>query len=1181
MKELDFEVPSNEVFEKMKKNTFNYFHKYSYSIIDKDYILQRESIFKIIHKISLQLGFKSQTFFLSAYYLDIIFLKKKKFTSNIYKMGLACLCLASKFCENDPMVPHLKYFVKLYNNIVGYKNMISTNNLMISEVLVCKLLNYKLNYFTIYDYNTFFFSHGLLKFEQLLPIEDNSKISYKNKKKEEKSINSYLVKNILGKIYKKSRYFLDNIIKTYEICIKYSPLYVSLLIMKKSIEEVLKKELNIDIYDEICKKEFHKKNNECYKEIMNECYKLDYESNEQYQQLLIDPLIQNIFSPNKRKISKNKNIRRTFNNKNDKNFNNFRNLSRPRRMVISKEKNKNSILDIEYNNNTIFTNSVTNGFYQRLKLRANHRNTYNNSNERNTLSLRKSNNIENAFDVLQNIKKLKISGRIREDKSYLFNDTYKSLYNSTSNNPKLSRKIFCQTYKSHNNSLQRFNTLNNFNNSINNSEQSIKLNKEEKTENNNDFDNKKGSKNKNIEKRPNIPYETIYSNDNFNNYVKINKYIKNIKINTLYENTNINSNNNNKSFNSNNGNNNIKNNDKDKDINYIKDNSNIKNDKDKKAYIKKLINIRRKNFFGSSKKHLSKVATTNNFYKNNSINTDINSIIKMNSNKKLKSKFNSNEKNSPNKFNFIYIDSNSYSRNEFKKINSFYNRIKLKQNNDNDITNNANTYNANDNNINILSTPNVIYSELTYKKNNINFDNKITSNISNHKKKPSYLNENIISTNDNIIDENKNIINSNNKENNMNKYSTSEHFFPDNTNINKIYVNTSKNLDMKNNNLKAEKNKKLSYLVTHKNWDINNTLKDINKAYTKNINVIQKNENNIRDNEITVNILNKNNELNKYKKVSLSKNKNIRHKYLTENLNQYISNNDNSINNNEHKVKDTKAVSYIKNKRNNYCFFNKNISNGNKFLFKNNLINNSINNSNLKYINQNISGIKERENKNTVIPKSSIYQLINKSKNHFINISKEEDDEQTNEGNNIKYSRINFFKSQQNFYKSNNNIHTKGKILNIDIKKNNKEKDIVINNKINENKSKDNSYIKRINIKKLNIDNISCQGPKNSSTIIINNTININFGNKKNLNGEIINYKNEYKDNSDIPKLNFNKVVLNSENNQNVDSTKNMLKKISGNNSNRGEHNIRINSSNNIFHKVPISKKIVNKKKIK
>ena len=82
-------------------------------------------------------------------------------------MGLACLLLSAKFIENDPFVPNLQNFIKVYNMVVGYRYIISVTDLFYAEVLTCKMLGYKLNYYTIYDFNSFFFGHGIIKMEQL------------------------------------------------------------------------------------------------------------------------------------------------------------------------------------------------------------------------------------------------------------------------------------------------------------------------------------------------------------------------------------------------------------------------------------------------------------------------------------------------------------------------------------------------------------------------------------------------------------------------------------------------------------------------------------------------------------------------------------------------------------------------------------------------------------------------------------------------------------------------------------------------------------------------------------------------------------------------------------------------------------------------------------------------------
>ena len=133
------EIPPKQIFELMKTNIYDNFINYSYSAINKDYISSRKSLFNILHKITIKMGFKSQTFFLCAHYLDIIFTKKRRVTSNLNTLGLACLCLSAKFCENDPIVPHLQYFIRIFNYIMGYKNIITMSELKRTEVLVLKI----------------------------------------------------------------------------------------------------------------------------------------------------------------------------------------------------------------------------------------------------------------------------------------------------------------------------------------------------------------------------------------------------------------------------------------------------------------------------------------------------------------------------------------------------------------------------------------------------------------------------------------------------------------------------------------------------------------------------------------------------------------------------------------------------------------------------------------------------------------------------------------------------------------------------------------------------------------------------------------------------------------------------------------------------------------------------------
>ena len=262
------EFPLNEIFGQILANNNTNFNLFSQPNINKEYLYHRKNIFNILHKITNKMGFKSQVFYLSAYYLDIIFSSKKiiKYEFNIYTMALACFCLSSKFCEIDPIVPQLKYFIKIYFNIIGYKirNPLSLQDLKYAEVYVLKLLNYKLNYYSIYDFNSFLFIHGLIKSQQ------------KNS-----NCNS---KQIMEKIYKKSRYYLDLILINTKLCFKYDTLFISIFILEQSIKEILNK----------------KNKNICFKEIMENMFNINYEATEQYQRLIIDKEVEKIFGKNEK-----------------------------------------------------------------------------------------------------------------------------------------------------------------------------------------------------------------------------------------------------------------------------------------------------------------------------------------------------------------------------------------------------------------------------------------------------------------------------------------------------------------------------------------------------------------------------------------------------------------------------------------------------------------------------------------------------------------------------------------------------------------------------------------------------------------------------------------------------------------------------------------------------------------
>ena len=106
------------------------------------------------------------------------------------------------------------------------------------------------------------------------------------------------VKKIIERIYKKSREYLDIIINNWKISLKYHSLMLSVYIMKKSVEEVLIEEKSFSEKDNKKKEDFIKKNDLYFQEIMYDYYKINYESSDQYKELINDEEINKIFKYN-------------------------------------------------------------------------------------------------------------------------------------------------------------------------------------------------------------------------------------------------------------------------------------------------------------------------------------------------------------------------------------------------------------------------------------------------------------------------------------------------------------------------------------------------------------------------------------------------------------------------------------------------------------------------------------------------------------------------------------------------------------------------------------------------------------------------------------------------------------------------------------------------------------------
>ena len=266
------EIPHLKVLSSMKNNTYDFYEKQIMSFIDKSYIIKRKTLIGFIKRIANKMGFKSQTFFLAVLYLDIIFSQEYNVEYNYNLLALGCLIISSKYCENVPNKRRFQHFINFYN--IELNTTITREEIFKYEIIICKILNYKLNYFTIYDFNYFFVGNGIIKIEQIKSIYEN--------------VDSTKISKILAKIYEKSRYYLNIIIENL-ICLKFNSILISICILEKSIEYVLLNEFNsFNLEDSISINDIKTSNKKYFNQVMSEFYKLEYESLPEYQNLIVE-----------------------------------------------------------------------------------------------------------------------------------------------------------------------------------------------------------------------------------------------------------------------------------------------------------------------------------------------------------------------------------------------------------------------------------------------------------------------------------------------------------------------------------------------------------------------------------------------------------------------------------------------------------------------------------------------------------------------------------------------------------------------------------------------------------------------------------------------------------------------------------------------------------------------------
>ena len=187
---------------------------------NKIYFSRRKELQNLITSINNYINYSSQSLFLAFYYMDLIFTNEdleklfySHFTKNEYisshdiqmknyaLLSVACLMLSYKYNENNPQIPTLSSFAKLLFYFSKKTFSFTLNEISTAEVVVVKLLRYKLNYYTIYHFFVFFFTHGFLLKKTLL--RSNLCSVFQEKK-------------ILEKIYIQAREILDWIIESEE-----------------------------------------------------------------------------------------------------------------------------------------------------------------------------------------------------------------------------------------------------------------------------------------------------------------------------------------------------------------------------------------------------------------------------------------------------------------------------------------------------------------------------------------------------------------------------------------------------------------------------------------------------------------------------------------------------------------------------------------------------------------------------------------------------------------------------------------------------------------------------------------------------------------------------------------------------------------------------------------------------
>ena len=230
-------IKSNKELDELFQNSNNYYNSI------------RNEIIVLLKKINSSFENSSSTYYLSLIYADSIFNSPdiNEYIKNFYNindelqinseikkayiiLSVCCLLIASKYNENDPHFPGNANFLRVCNNNTNYNYYFQIDDLVNGEIIVLKLLKYKLNYFSVYHFLVFFFGHGVI-FDINLENK-NSSIAYDKKQ-------------MLEKIYILSREILDMLnSNNYNELLNKKNYMTAIYILIYSIENIL--EIKID-----------------------------------------------------------------------------------------------------------------------------------------------------------------------------------------------------------------------------------------------------------------------------------------------------------------------------------------------------------------------------------------------------------------------------------------------------------------------------------------------------------------------------------------------------------------------------------------------------------------------------------------------------------------------------------------------------------------------------------------------------------------------------------------------------------------------------------------------------------------------------------------------------------------------------------------------------------------------